>query len=617
MLRVAARRERYRHGEHHALVLENTLTLSKFSERSPSPELNPVPSKPVAAKESTDSACTGIRMTFPAGQNQHISYPFGLHDQLTLPWNFYSEGDRFFLRSTRCRQRVSGSNPGMCKPCHELDRRDDNLHDIRARIADGINENTPLIFFPVGGLIQRIRKKNDQLTAMRLTKLNDTRMLAGKIAELDLHKQLMMAIASNDVHRVSQLICVGLNNGESIGALLERFYRACVDVHQEGPKYNPKGFTPEDYMVGLTVLRLGGARLAEILHRALGLPGLATLRKHSIIRPLRASPAMPTIAEIKENIDAYTAGEEVPTGAPRIVHRVIMLDEIAVEKRMRWDDKTNMMLGACREHSHNASLEFCALSDATTFFEAVDLNQVHFATEATVIALGSLAREPKIYNPRPICISGTCKQEKGDEHAAFLRSVNVAVDNRKVHGNITYRTVSVASKDLMQNRAPRLSTDRTKRVAGLPAFANQSATRRIAFDNPTGAPSLRIGNPIATLVECEGKSYLAVAQVNTIISGAQSLDSILLDLLSDRVTKISYQIFQLVPTNSEDEPDHDYDWKWSLGFESSIRNVPGHLIHPLNPTVKSCAWKTHLPVLQRRSDHCGGEHRQPAAPYPL
>ncbi|KAF8193637.1 hypothetical protein K438DRAFT_2131885 [Mycena galopus ATCC 62051] len=151
---------------------------------------------------------------------------------------------------------------------------------------------------------------------MRLTKLNGTRMLAGKIAELDLHKQLMMAIATSDEHRISHLIRAGLNNGESIGVILERFYRACVDVHREGPKYNPKGFTQDDYMVGLCVLRLGGTRLADILHRALGLPGLTTLRKHSVIKPLRASPAMPTIAEIEANIDAYTEGEETPAGPP-------------------------------------------------------------------------------------------------------------------------------------------------------------------------------------------------------------------------------------------------------------------------------------------------------------
>jgi hypothetical protein len=59
---------------------------------------------------------------------------------------------------------------------------------MRQCIANGVNENTPLLFVPFGGLVRRIKKKDDQLQAMRLTKLNDTRLLAGKIAELDLHR---------------------------------------------------------------------------------------------------------------------------------------------------------------------------------------------------------------------------------------------------------------------------------------------------------------------------------------------------------------------------------------------------------------------------------------------
>ncbi|KAJ6577546.1 hypothetical protein B0H19DRAFT_1336997 [Mycena capillaripes] len=399
----------------------------------------------LAPNEPLQSVCPGVHLAFPPGENQHMSYPFRLHAKLPLAWNYFSVGDQFSLRSIACRQSVHGLEPRLCKPCQQLDQRDDMLFEIRKRITNGINENTPFIFFPVGGLIQKIRQKNEQLTAMRLTKLNDTRMLAGKIAELDLHKQLMMAITTSDERRISQPIRAGLNNGESIAAMLERFYRACVDVHHEGPKYNPKGFTQDDYMVGLCVLRLGGARLADLLHRALGLPGLTTLRKHSVIRALLASPAMPTIAKIEENIDAYTAGEELPNGSPRIVHRVLTLDEIAVEKRARWDDKTNMILGACREHSHHVSLDFSDIDDATTFFAALDRKEVHLASEATIAVFGSLAREPQMYNVHPVCISGTCKHKTGEQHAAFLRTLNQAANNRKVHGNITYRTVSVAS----------------------------------------------------------------------------------------------------------------------------------------------------------------------------
>ncbi|KAK6980552.1 hypothetical protein R3P38DRAFT_3466276 [Favolaschia claudopus] len=955
------------------------------------------PSKP----ERTHSVCPGIQLVFRPGENQHTSYPFGMHAQISVPWDYFSEGNCFFIRSTSCRKQVHGSESHLCRPCDMLNRRSELLHDVRQRIADGIHENTPLIFYPIGGLIRRIRKKNDQLEVMRLTKMNDNRVLAGKIAQLDLHKQFMMAVATNNVPRISGLVRAGINNGESIQSMLERFYRACVDVHREGPKYNPKAFMPDDHMVGLCVLRLGGARLAEILHRALGLPGLTTLRKHSVIRPLRASPAMPTITEIEANMDAYTTGEQEPSGSSRMVHRVLMLDEIALEKRPRWDHKTNKILGACREHSHAVSLDFCDLDDAVAFFASLDAKKVHLASEATVAAVGSLARNPQMYNPRPVCISET---ETGEQHAHFLRRLLEATDNRKTHGNITYRTTCVASdgeakrglalalefmkyrlavtspiypllqplefmnllvgadditpdkdyrhivpaivkqhlhdiglsaerlhsllnpndrqdvdltygllkeiwtlpnalpnaaptyararaalqlfgrlayhlvmpyiylnlslreqlthlstaahlllalftmeeagtefmanqtfvnimlmiknaffcvakvkidisdeefflillgtdrleklyglirtavgtdsnfdilqlagrasnltevsvilalkpewdrgprrlklpavinergdvsskadhispaswigdvhvagvvlhscwingrlkaeqlipgasehfekcaqiakfdilspfgellvgkpdaesafeidpellaqgttelvdgdstvdpapsgslshsaevleddvedfedvlsmhdtenakhsphvcvdgkqiskasilKDLMQNRSHRLSTDRTKRVAGIAAFSNNSGPLhdQITFDNTSGAPSLRIGNPIATLVLCEGEIFLAIGQVNTIVLGTRPMDSILLDLLPDRGTKISYQIFQLVSTDSTDDPSAQHDWKWSLRFESkSIHDVAGRLIYPLNPTVSN------------------------------
>lgn len=50
-----------------------------------------------------------------------------------------------------------------------------------------------------------------------------------------------------------------------------------------------------------------------------------------------------------------------------------------------------------------------------------------------------------MYNPRPICISGTCKHETGSQQAEFLRTISIAASNRVKHGNITYRTVSYAS----------------------------------------------------------------------------------------------------------------------------------------------------------------------------
>ncbi|KAJ7716434.1 hypothetical protein B0H16DRAFT_1898367 [Mycena metata] len=907
---------------------------------------------PSPRKRGTEEvSCKGLQLVFPLGENRHIGYPFGLHSHRSLPWDYYSEGDRFYLRSTTC-SKTTSADSAICSKCDKI-RTNDIFKNIVDRIAHGVNENTLLMYYPIGGLVTKIRRKNDQIQVLRLTKHNDTQKLASQTAALDRHKEFMMAVASGEVKRMAPLVTASINNHEGMDALLARMGRASADVFREGPRYNAKGFTADDRMVGLCALRLGGSRLADILHRALGLPGLTTLRKHTVIRPLRASPGLPTIAEVEENIDAYTVGEDLPTGPPRIVHRVVMLDEIAVERRARWDDKTNMILGACREHSANVPLEFGDMADAELFFKELQAGNVHLATEATVVAFGALSRDPHIYNPRPICISGTCKHEKGSEQAEFLQILNDAANNRKQHGNIEYRTVSFASdgeakrglalalefmkfplhesspiypllkplefmnlrvgpdditpdKDfrhvmkttrgllmrkaginllgflitpaivkkhlmaagnsqahvdqllnpndrqhvtlgyqllrelwdlpdalpddgpvfrsarralqifgrlgyhlvmpyiclslslreqlvhlstaahlllilfatdgagtkfmanqtfakidipdsefflillgtdrleklfglirtavgtdanvdvyqlstrasnlteisiiltlrphwdrgprriklpavinekaegivpegretlaklaakkvdifsplgeyllhmpdapdaftpdpvllrpspqetndpapesfydpdgdiedaiaiekplnpkhsphvvvdgkklskasilsqLMQGRSVRLSTDRTRRVAGIPAFKSSSTNGLITSDN---VPTLHISNPIAALVTCEDRIFLAVAQVNRIAFGSTDLDTLPLDLLADAGTKISFQILRLLPATEDDDPDGRHDWRWSLGgFESTCINVPGNLIQPLNPTISN------------------------------
>jgi hypothetical protein len=33
-------------------------------------------------------SCEGILISFPEGTNQHTSYPFGIHSEHTVPWNY-------------------------------------------------------------------------------------------------------------------------------------------------------------------------------------------------------------------------------------------------------------------------------------------------------------------------------------------------------------------------------------------------------------------------------------------------------------------------------------------------------------------------------------------------
>ncbi|KAJ7497923.1 hypothetical protein B0H11DRAFT_1801330, partial [Mycena galericulata] len=139
----------------------------------------------------------------------------------------------------------------------------------------------------------------------------------------------------------------------------------------------------------------------------------------------------------------------------------------------------------------------------------------------------------------------------------------------------------------MQGRSARMSTDRTRRVAGITAFSNSSPSDLITLNGPLGMPSLRIGNPIATLVECEDRLFLAIGQVVNILFGVQATESIPISLLPDGGTKVSYQILRLSRASVEDDPSTVHDWRWSLSFESTFNDVPGVLIHPLNPTISN------------------------------
>ncbi|TFK58754.1 hypothetical protein BDN72DRAFT_781639, partial [Pluteus cervinus] len=310
------------------------------------------------------------------------------------------------------------------------------------RIRNGVHENTPLEYQPIGGLVSIIQRKTDVIQRLRFTKLNDSRKLVGKIAALDDHKQWILAVASGRVDRVASLVQAGLARHVGVRTLIREYERAADRL------YRPKGYTSDDIQKAIVMLRLGGARIAEFAHLALSLPSITTIRRNSSMQPLTISPAMPTIQEVEANLALYHATDVMevlePSGngvRPKIVHQILMFDEIATEKRPRWDDSTNMICGGCREHSGGLPLEFCSERELDLFCDALDKNKVHLASEATIAAIGLLSANPREYSPRPILISGTCKQETGEQHARLIATVLKAVENDEQY----HRTISIAS----------------------------------------------------------------------------------------------------------------------------------------------------------------------------
>jgi hypothetical protein len=101
---------------------------------------------------------------------------------------------------------------------------------------------------------------------------------------------------------------------------------------------------------------------------------------------LRASPKSPTLEEMKSNLNISFPSSDT-SGATLHIPRSngpgyqLMADEIKLEERLRWEARTNEILGVCREHSGPFSLEFCTMDQPNTLIQGIADDEVHMATE--------------------------------------------------------------------------------------------------------------------------------------------------------------------------------------------------------------------------------------------
>jgi hypothetical protein len=321
------------------------------------------------------AACIGFTVQFPAGKTPHSTYPFALHDKITLPWDYSITNSVMTLHARTCDWPMKGEL--TCGPCRDL-ASNPILQGILDRIANGVHEHSNYTYHGFSGLLEILRRRNVQIESLRLRGLNHTRLLRGQATSLSDHKRFVVAIGSGKFERVDRLVHVALKQKRGIRGILRLYNSAALGVYQ------PKSFSEEDDMRGLLLWKLGGNRVAQIAHRSLGLPALTTLRNRSIMPQIVPSHSTPGVVEIGKNIDACFESINDILQSRKVVHQILMLDEIATEKRLRWDHKTNCFLGVCREHGKNTSLEFSSEDDMEELFRSLDEGEVHYAAEVSV-----------------------------------------------------------------------------------------------------------------------------------------------------------------------------------------------------------------------------------------
>jgi hypothetical protein len=261
---------------------------------------------------------------------------------MSLPWDYGTHNDAFVLTSHSCSCKAEVN--GRCKACDSLGN-NENLKRIIVRYTNGVNENTQLVYHGIAGLIDVVHQKMSMIDVLRLHRLNDAKKLVGHEGIIDVYKQMLMTLSTQRIPRIDRVLRVAFKHGRGIHSTLELIKRAA-----EGT-YHPKGFDEEDDLQALLFLWLGGARVADIAHHIFGTPSVRLICTCTTIPQILPSPAFLTRFEIEQNIMACFEGLLNILGTSgQCTHAVLMFDELAVEKQPRWDDKSNKVLGVCREH---------------------------------------------------------------------------------------------------------------------------------------------------------------------------------------------------------------------------------------------------------------------------
>jgi hypothetical protein len=307
-----------------------------------------------------------------------------IHKALTLPWNVYSHRAGVTLFHVNCtktaRSTAKGkeSDPLPCRSCAQI-KNNGVLQGIEDRLEHGSHENVAHSYLTPDEAEALLRRKTAQIRQLKLRALNKAATLSVRNRHLDAWKRMAVAIGREDIPRIRSLMARESRAGSSIFTILERIDAAAKR------KYIPRGYTQADFERSYLIYKLGG-RAAASIARGLGVPSIDATKCRIAAQPLRSSAGYPTKDELHANLaHCYPVPDSTTpssVNSSALVHGMSMqIDEIKIQERLRWDPRTNNILGVCREHGNQVALEFRSMHQADALLRSLQQESVHLATE--------------------------------------------------------------------------------------------------------------------------------------------------------------------------------------------------------------------------------------------
>ncbi len=145
-----------------------------------------------------------------------------------------------------------------------------------------------------------------------------------------------MAISQCDAPHINVLVQSTLQKKHGIREIIGLLTRVTLGTYCQN-------YMEEECLMSVMLYQLGGARVAEFAHAAIGTPGLSTICKYCTTSIL-ASSIFPKLDKLNQNIkSAYEYG--MPEGGR--MGLICMFNEIKVEEGLDWCPWTNSVIGLC------------------------------------------------------------------------------------------------------------------------------------------------------------------------------------------------------------------------------------------------------------------------------
>lgn len=169
---------------------------------------------------------------------------------------------------------------------------------------------------------------------------------------------------------------------------------------------------------------MGGPHLLYALSKGVGLPGLTSTHQNTKCPRIAPCIAFPTPAEVHKNFASVWGGSQSASSPLQIFSRrsfSILIDEVALEERLRYSIHEDAIIGFCREHSGNLDVSGLSSKSASAIEpiqDALKARTCHIGKEATVVALAPFGKTD--YAARVVIASATCKTESESVQADLI-----------------------------------------------------------------------------------------------------------------------------------------------------------------------------------------------------